>query len=56
MKYKHYSIFKRGVLHWLSDADLDYMANNEGWLLVTKLVDGDTTEYIFRKEVQDSEK
>lgn len=52
MRYRHYTIVKHGVLHWLSDNDLDYMANEEGWLLISKIKHQDSSdmEYTFRKE------
>ena len=57
MKYEHYSFYKTRKPEiyydaWLTDDDLNYMANENGWLLINIIqVDARTRHYTFRKEV-----
>lgn len=54
MKYEHYMITKTGVRSWLQEWDLDHMANENGWLLISIVqIDDVTLRYIFRREVKD---
>ncbi len=54
MNYEHWIIQKHPYTAWLDSADLDYWANEHGWLLVNAVCPNDNTQiYTFRRELKE---
>lgn len=55
MKYEHRIIHRSPYTNPLGGDDLDYLANEQGWLLISAISpNSNSILYIFRREVKEN--
>lgn len=47
MSYEHWIIKKYPCTAWLDSSDLDYWANEHGWLLISAVIIGEDANGVF---------